>query len=140
MHGIHPGLAVQRQQIFDQSAGVVKVILAGDVGRARLQRLRHGREQALLVAIAALAVPRGARGAIVRREQSYLAGHAARMPDAKVSARGRVGSGAVESACRQRQCRFKRPGQFWTANGLRNLCALDEARRNEHWDELWITA
>jgi hypothetical protein len=49
-----------------------------------------------------------------------------------------IGSGAVESACRQKQCRFKRPGQFWTADSLRNLCALDEARRNHHWDELWI--
>jgi hypothetical protein len=48
-----------------------------------------------------------------------------------------IGSGAVESACRQKQCRFKRPGQFWTAEGLRHLCALDEARRNGHWNELW---
>jgi hypothetical protein len=40
--------------------------------------------------------------------------------------------------CRQKQCRFKRPGQFWTVNGLRNLYALEEARRNQHWDELWI--
>jgi len=48
-----------------------------------------------------------------------------------------IGSGAVESACRQKQCRFKRGGQFWTKESLRNLCALDEARRNRHWDELW---
>ena len=48
-----------------------------------------------------------------------------------------IGSGAVESACRAKQCRFKRPGQFWTPEGLRHLCALDEARRNGHWNELW---
>ncbi|MBI3361167.1 MAG: ISKra4 family transposase, partial [Chloroflexi bacterium] len=41
-----------------------------------------------------------------------------------------IGSGAVESACRQRQCRFKRPGQFWTATGLRHLGGLIEARAN----------
>ena len=48
-----------------------------------------------------------------------------------------VGSGAIESTCRQLQCRMKRCGQFWTKRGLRNLCALDEARRNHHWDQLW---
>jgi hypothetical protein len=105
-----------------------------------LHRLRHGKERAVLAEIAALAVPRGPRGQLVRREQSYLAGHTARMHYAKVSARGwPIGSGAVESACRQRQCRFKRPGQFWTVSGVRNLCALEEARRNGHWDELWRT-
>lgn len=50
---------------------------------------------------------------------------------------GPIGSGAVESACRSRLCRFKRPGQFWTETGLKNLCALQEARRNQHWIELW---
>ena len=50
-----------------------------------------------------------------------------------------IGSGAVESACRQRQCRFKRPGQFWTSRGLRHLIALEEARHNGHWEELWMS-
>jgi len=55
--------------------------------------------------------------------------------------RGRpIGSGPVESACRQRQCRFKRPGQLGTPKGMRHLSALTEARHNHHWDELWITA
>lgn len=39
--------------------------------------------------------------------------------------------------CRQRQCRFKRPGQFWTATGLRNLCAPADAKQNNHWEGLW---
>jgi hypothetical protein len=51
-----------------------------------------------------------------------------------------IGSGAVESGCRTRQCRRKRPGQFWTTAGLRHLDALAEARGNGHWDELWLTA
>jgi len=124
-----------------------RAVVGGDNAAAaawvepRLQRLRHARERAVLTEIAALKPSRGPRAAVVRREQSYLAGHAARMPYATVSARGwPIGSGAVESACRQRQCRFKRPGQFWTAAGVRNLCALEEARRNDHWDELWRTA
>jgi hypothetical protein len=51
-----------------------------------------------------------------------------------------IGSGAVESGCRTRQCRRKRPGQFWTRSGLHHLDALEEARDNGHWDDLWLTA
>jgi len=80
----------------------------------------------------------GAVGKIIERERNYFATHAGRMHYQAAARRGwPIGSGAVESACRQKQCRFKRPGQFWTAKGLRHLCALDEARRNNHWDELW---
>ena len=46
---------------------------------------------------------------------------------------GPIGSGAVESACRQQQCRFKRAGQFWSEAGLLNLCAFQEPR--PHHDE-----
>ncbi len=33
--------------------------------------------------------------------------------------------------------RFKRTGQFWTPLGKRYLLALDLARRNNDWDEVW---
>jgi hypothetical protein len=103
-----------------------------------LHRLRHGKDRAVLKELSALKAPRGAAGAVVRREQNYLAEHAPRMRYQAVAKRGwPIGSGAVESACRQQQCRFKRPGQFWTASGLRHLSALEEARHNNHWDELW---
>jgi hypothetical protein len=106
----------------------------------RRHRLRHGKERAVLAEIAALPPLRGERGAVVRREQGYFAGHQARTHYERITARGwPIGSGAVESACRQRQCRCKRPGQFWTAHGLRYLCALEEARANGHWDQLWLT-
>ena len=49
-----------------------------------------------------------------------------------------IGSGAVESAYRGQQNRFKRRGQFWTRAGFGNLAALKEARENKHWDELWF--
>ena len=81
----------------------------------------------------------GAAGAVVKREQHYFATHAGRMNYRTIQRRGwPIGSGPVESACRQRQCRFKRPGQFGTAKGLRHLSALTEARHNHHWDELWL--
>ena len=101
-------------------------------------QLRHGQEQRALRQIAQLKKRRGEPGKVIRREQNYFETHAGRMNYQGIAKRGwPIGSGAVESACRQKQCRFKRCGQFWTKAGLRNLCALDEARRNRHWDELW---
>jgi len=76
---------------------------------ARLHRLRHGKEQEVLAEI----------GALPRRGWP-------------------IGSGPVESACRTRQCRRKRVGQFWTPAGLRHLDALEEARDHGHWDNLWV--
>jgi hypothetical protein len=106
----------------------------------RLHQLRHGKEKKVLSEIAGLKNKRGAAGETLAREQNYFASHASRMNYQTIARRGwPIGSGAVESACRQKQCRFKRPGQFWTPKGLRNLIALDEARRNLHWDELWAS-
>jgi hypothetical protein len=100
--------------------------------------LRHGREQRVLTQLAKLRVPTGEAGKVVVREQNYFAAHARRINYQTIHRRGwPIGSGAVESACRQRQCRFKRPGQFWTPAGMRNLGSLTEARHNQHWDELW---
>ena len=107
---------------------------------ARRHDLRHGQEEAVLAEVAALPRRRGARGKIIRREQNYFASHAGRMKYPALARRGwPIGSGAVESGCRTRQCRRKRPGQFWTKAGLRHLDALEEARDNGHWDELWLT-
>ena len=105
----------------------------------RLHRLRHGQEQKVLKEIAGLKAGRSAAGKIVQREQNYFASQAGRMAYESVAERGwPIGSGAVESACRQRQCRYKRPGQFWTQKGLRHLQALEEARAHGHWDQLWL--
>ena len=92
----------------------------------------------MLRQIAQLKKRRGETGKGIRREQNYFDTHSGRMNYQEIANRGwPIGSGAVESACRQKQCRLKRCGQFWTGKGLRNLCSLDEARRNRHWDELW---
>lgn len=107
----------------------------------RLHRLRHSQEQEVLAQIAALPRPRGDRGQVLRREQNYFAGQAGRMNYQSMARRGwPIASGAVESGCRSRQCRRKRPGQFWTSAGLRHLDALEEARDNDHWEELWLIA
>jgi len=104
----------------------------------RLHQLRHGEEQKALAEIASLKAPRGERGEVVQKQKNYFAGQSGRMNYQQIADRGwPIGSGAVESACRQSQCRFKRSGQFWTQRGFRHLSALDEARRNGHWQELW---
>jgi hypothetical protein len=101
-------------------------------------QMRHGQEKQALRQIAQIQKRRGEEGKVIGREQNYFKTHAGRMNYQQIAKRGwPIGSGAVESACRQKQCRFKRCGQFWTKAGLRNLCALDEARRNHHWNELW---
>jgi hypothetical protein len=108
---------------------------------ARRHRLRHGKEKDVLREIAALPRRRGEAGKVIRREQNYFAEHAGRMNYQALAKRGwPIGSGAVESACRTRQCRRKRPGQFWTHPGLLHLDALEETRDNGHWEELWLTA
>jgi hypothetical protein len=107
----------------------------------RLHRLRHGHEQSVLKEISTLKGSRGQAGQIIRKEKNYFAGHAHRMNYKEIAARGwPIGSGPVESSCRQDQCRFKRPGQSWTKAGFLNLSALDEARRNNHWEQLWVSA
>ena len=104
----------------------------------RLHQLRHGKEKSLLEQLRALRRPQGEAGEVVRRNQNYFATHAGRISYHVAAQRGwPIGSGAVESACRSRQMRFKRPGQFWTAPGLRHLSALEEARANGHWYQLW---
>jgi hypothetical protein len=104
----------------------------------RLHQLRHGEEQKVLAEIAALKNKRDSGGEVIEREKNYFASHAQRMNYQSIARRGwPIGSGAVESACRQKQCRFKRPGQFWTQRGFNHLAALDQARRNHHWDQLW---
>ena len=48
-----------------------------------------------------------------------------------------VGSGAIESTCRQYQCRFKRTGQFWTTAGDEALMSLETLWRNGRWRQLY---
>ena len=48
-----------------------------------------------------------------------------------------VGSGAIESTCRQLQCRMKRCGQFWSIQGDEALLCLEIFWRNEHWQLLF---
>jgi len=48
-----------------------------------------------------------------------------------------VGSGAIESTCRQLQCRMKRCGQFWSTRGDEALLCLEMFWRNQRWESLF---
>jgi hypothetical protein len=78
------------------------------------------------------------RREVLRRELEYFRNHESRLDYPRARREGMpLGSGAMESACSQLQGRFKRPGQFWSKPGERNLLALELAWRNGDWDEIW---
>jgi len=76
--------------------------------------------------------------ATLKREINYLHTHRDRLDYGTARARGEpLGSGAMESTCRQYQCRFKRPGQFWSRSGDEALLCLETFWRNGRWQLLF---
>lgn len=74
----------------------------------------------------------------VAREVGYFQEHKHRM-DYRAGRRAGepIGSGPVEATCRQAQCRFKRPGQFWSPSGDEALMCLETFWRNGRWHILF---
>jgi hypothetical protein len=84
------------------------------------------------------ALPEGAGAVAVRREVDYLREHQERMDYRAAQRAGEpIGSGPVEATCRQAQCRFKRPGQFWSQAGDEALLCLETFWRNNRWQLLF---
>ena len=84
------------------------------------------------------AMPGGAAAQTVAKEVEYFHGHQERM-DYRAGRRAGepIGSGPVEATCRQYQCRFKRPGQFWSQAGDEALMCLETFWRNGRWHLLF---
>lgn len=83
-------------------------------------------------------LPKGESAQAVEKELNYFHEHQQRMDYRAGHRRGEpIGSGAVESTCRQAQCRFKRPGQYWTAQGDEALLCLETFWRNGRWHLLF---
>lgn len=81
---------------------------------------------------------RAKRRAAARSELEYFQMHRHRLDYHIAKKRGQpLGSGAIESTCRQYQCRFKRPGQFWTRSGDEALMCLETFWRNGRWHLLF---
>ncbi len=104
-----------------------------------LKKLKQGRVVPLLNDLRALAKRlRQKKRQAVQSELSYLESHRERMdyPTARRTGEPQ-GSGAIESTCRQYQCRFKRPGQFWSSVGDEGLMCLETFWRNDRWHLLF---
>jgi hypothetical protein len=83
-------------------------------------------------------LPAGAAAQAVQKEVGYFHEHQHRMDYRSGRRRGEpMGSGAVESTCRQAQCRFKRPGQYWSQQGDEALLCLETCWRNGRWHLLF---
>jgi hypothetical protein len=104
-----------------------------------LKKLKSGRAPALLNDLRTLAKRlRHKKRQTVAEELAYLESHRERMDYATARRLGEPqGSGAMESRCRQYQCRFKRPGQFWSRVGDEALMCLETFWRNDRWHLLF---
>ena len=75
---------------------------------------------------------------VVAREVGYLQTHRARLDYGTAREKAEpLGSGPMESTCRQYQVRFKRTGQFWSQTGDEALMCLETYRRNDRWHLLF---
>ena len=84
------------------------------------------------------ALPSGPTAVAVAREVAYFHEHQGRMDYRTAQRAGEpIGSGPVEATCRQAQCRFKRPGQFWSPAGDEALLCLEMFWRNGRWHLLF---
>jgi hypothetical protein len=72
---------------------------------------------------------------IIRARKTVAKGTAT--PTQRLKANEPLGSGAIESTCRQYQCRFKRTGQFWSTAGDEALMCLETFWRNGRWHQLY---
>jgi hypothetical protein len=81
---------------------------------------------------------RGASRRTVEAERNYLQNNRERLDYKGAKKRGEpLGSGAMESTCKQYQVRFHRPGQFWTKQGDEALMCLETFWRNARWSLLF---
>ncbi len=81
---------------------------------------------------------RGSRRETVRAQRNYLENNRERLDYRGAEARGEpLGSGAMESTCKQYQVRFHRSGQFWTTAGDEALMCLETFWRNARWSLLF---
>lgn len=108
--------------------------------RPLVQQLKHESAVKVIEELDQLltSLPAGATAQAVAKEVNYLREHQHRMDYRAGAQRGEpIGSGPIESTCRQSQCRFKRPGQYWSQQGDEALLCLEMFWRNERWSLLF---
>lgn len=104
-----------------------------------LKKLKAGRAVQVIGQLQAVVKRlRAKRRAAAQSELDYFQTHRNRLDYHTAKKRSQpLGSGAIESTCRQYQCRFKRPGQFWTRSGDEALMCLETFWRNGRWHLLY---
>lgn len=104
-----------------------------------LDQLQEGRPQRVVQKLEdALEGLKEAQAARIQKEIAYFKNHEHRMDYGEARRRGEpCGSGAIESTCRQYQCRFKRTGQFWSKEGDEALLSVETFWRNDRWPLLF---
>lgn len=125
---------------------VARELFGEDDPRARrwvqplLHQLRHGEHGKVIKRLQGLSRKHAqeAFAQTLEREWRYFDAHRDHLDYAAKADRGEpIGSGSVESLCKQYQLRFKRSGQFWKTENAEALLELDNRRRNNRWASLW---
>jgi hypothetical protein len=133
-HAVQPLAAVGRA-LFGEDKEKLKAWLKPLVGQ-----LKHESSLKVIQQLeeALAAMPGGPATQTVAKEVDYFHEHQKRM-DYRAGRRAGepIGSGPVEATCRQAQCRFKRPGQFWSQTGDEALMCLETFWRNDRWHLLF---
>jgi len=105
-----------------------------------IRQLKHESSVKVIaqLGVALSQMPGGTAAQAVAKEVAYFHEHQARM-DYRAGRRAGepIGSGPIEATCRQTQCRFKRPGQFWSKQGDEALLCLEMFWRNNRWHLLF---
>jgi hypothetical protein len=74
----------------------------------------------------------------LKREAGYFADNQRRMQYLELREEGfPIGSGMVESGCKQYQARFKGPGMRWSRAGFERLLPIRSAILSRRFDETW---
>lgn len=116
---------------------------AGELAGGWCHRLKHEGGAAVVAALGALDVGRRPAARAAHRDLlAYLRGQVHRMDYPAYRAKGwQIGSGPVESACKQVGQRLKGSGMRWGEPGADAVCHLRALFRSEpgQWDAYWAT-
>ena len=85
-----------------------------------------------------LTTVRDSKREVVEAERKYLDNNRDRLNYKGAKEKGEpLGSGAMESTCKQYERRFHCPGQFWTTAGDEALMCVETFWRNGRWSLLF---
>ena len=116
---------------------------ASNWARPLIHQLRHGGEAGVVETLEDLAAiveempleQRSEEQQAILRDANYFAGHRQHLHYAENSANGLpIGSGCIESTCKQYQVRVKRSGQFWLRDHMEGLLCLYSRWLSRRWN------